>query len=154
RIAILQNGAARVRVEKSQMVNPCDLVVARGAVWRVLGIERGEACRALRLVRVHPPPAGQRRTLIEPFDRVRPLDATRRTRVVSRRAGVITAATLAASDRTWREPESLTAATATDLLPWQLVPSLVLFGGTTRRVLLADAVGLGKTIQAGVVIRE
>ena len=49
-------------------------------------------------------------------------------------------------------------ATATTLpvaaLPWQFVPSMMILSGHHRRVLLADAVGMGKTIQAGVLLHE
>ncbi len=40
-----------------------------------------------------------------------------------------------------------------ELWPYQLEPSLAVIGGATR-VLLADAVGLGKTIQAGLLLAE
>ena len=40
-----------------------------------------------------------------------------------------------------------------DLLPHQLEPALAILGGA-RRVLIADEVGLGKTIQAGFVLTE
>src|SRR6185503_13968298 len=41
-----------------------------------------------------------------------------------------------------------------DLLPHQLEPALALVRGLGSRVLLADDVGLGKTIQAGLAIAE
>ena len=41
-----------------------------------------------------------------------------------------------------------------DLLPHQLEPALAIAGGRGCRLLLADAVGLGKTIQAGLVCRS
>jgi superfamily II DNA or RNA helicase len=40
-----------------------------------------------------------------------------------------------------------------EILPYQLEPAFALLG-STRRVLIADAVGLGKTIQAGLTIAE
>jgi superfamily II DNA or RNA helicase len=47
-----------------------------------------------------------------------------------------------------------TAAEASiDLLPYQLEPALAVLRGATR-LLLADAVGLGKTIQAGLILAE
>jgi superfamily II DNA or RNA helicase len=40
------------------------------------------------------------------------------------------------------------------LLSWQLEPALAIVAGRATRVLLADEVGLGKTVQAGLVLRE
>ncbi len=41
-----------------------------------------------------------------------------------------------------------------DILPFQLEPALALVGGYATRLLLADEVGLGKTIQAGLMLAE
>jgi SNF2 family DNA or RNA helicase len=41
-----------------------------------------------------------------------------------------------------------------DLLPHQLEPAIAILRGLGTRPLLADAVGLGKTIQAGLVVSE
>src|SRR5207245_9943771 len=41
-----------------------------------------------------------------------------------------------------------------DLLPHQLEPALAVLRGLGSRVLLADDVGLGKTIQAGLIVSE
>jgi superfamily II DNA or RNA helicase len=40
------------------------------------------------------------------------------------------------------------------ILPYQLEPALALTSGTAARILIADEVGLGKTVQAGVIIAE
>lgn len=40
-----------------------------------------------------------------------------------------------------------------ELLPFQLAPALAMLSGAASRVLIADEVGLGKTIQAGLVLR-
>lgn len=40
------------------------------------------------------------------------------------------------------------------LLPYQLEPALALINGTAARILIADEVGLGKTVQAGVIVAE
>ncbi|HKY21280.1 MAG TPA: helicase-related protein [Vicinamibacterales bacterium] len=51
--------------------------------------------------------------------------------------------------------ELLEAAGATiDILPFQLEPALALITGRASRFLLADEVGLGKTIQAGLMLAE
>ena len=41
-----------------------------------------------------------------------------------------------------------------DLLPYQLEPALAMLRHGSARVMIADAVGLGKTIQAGLILRE
>jgi superfamily II DNA or RNA helicase len=41
-----------------------------------------------------------------------------------------------------------------DLLPYQLEPALAMLRHGCPRVMIADAVGLGKTIQAGLIVRE
>jgi hypothetical protein len=66
-------------------IQPSDTVSARGALWHVTGIEEGEDCRALRLVRIEPEPAGVHRTLLEPFDRVEVVRSPPRTVVLSAR---------------------------------------------------------------------
>lgn len=38
--------------------------------------------------------------------------------------------------------------------PWQMVPAMAVLSGHHRRLLLADEIGLGKTIAAGVLLRE
>lgn len=41
-----------------------------------------------------------------------------------------------------------------DIVDYQLAPLVALLGGEVSRVLVADAVGLGKTIEAGLAVRE
>jgi superfamily II DNA or RNA helicase len=130
-----------------------DLVVARGVVWQVLEIEEGEDCRAVRLACVHPTPTGRPQTLIEPFDTLRPLPRQTTPRVVARAAALSAVSEVVGGDRAWHEPLAAAGARV-DLLDWQLVPSIALLSGATRRLLVADAVGLGKTIQAGILVGE
>ena len=86
-----------------------------------------------------------------PFDRLDP--ATDRPPARRRRDAVIRG-TLHALSRARPERVLWAAPVARmDLLPWQLAPALAVLGGVTR-LLLADAVGLGKTIQAGLVLAE
>src|SRR5688500_14081455 len=55
--------------------------------------------------------------------------------------------------RTFRELRAPQHATI-DILPFQLEPALALLRGHASRFLLADEVGLGKTIQAGLMLAE
>jgi hypothetical protein len=46
------------------------------------------------------------------------------------------------------------AASGIDLLPYQLEPALAMLRDGCARLMIADAVGLGKTIQAGLIVRQ
>src|SRR5215831_2274661 len=89
--------------------------------------------------------------VLTPFETIDRLPALRRLRRVSgprwRRACRALVARTAGT--------LVTARTArVGLLPFQLAPALAVIGGEASRVLIADDVGLGKTIQAGLVIGE
>ena len=126
---------------------PGSHVIVRDERWRVLKVDAFERCSVITLEA-----AGRARLrVIDPFDRIAPV---RRQRGVCRRRRTVlqSALALACSDR---PATSLwTASDASiDLLPYQLEPALAVLRGATR-VLLADAVGLGKTIQAGMILAE
>lgn len=91
-------------------------------------------------------------TILAPFDRPIAIDRPRTPRVIRRRQW------LHALDRVLLEAHPVDglasiAPTTIRLLPYQLMPALSVIDGATR-VLIADAVGLGKTIQAGIILRE
>ncbi len=91
--------------------------------------------------------------MLHPFDRVLPLSRDRRPRLVARDQWLRAVRALAAG--AVRHGTLRTAAGARiDLLPYQFEPVLALIRGEATRVLIADAVGLGKTIQAGLVLAE
>ncbi len=46
------------------------------------------------------------------------------------------------------------AATRTIFKPYQFLPALKILSGSTGRILIADEVGLGKTIEAGLIWTE
>lgn len=132
---------------------PGDAVTARGARWVVVDVRPFDACRLITLSGTAPPFVGIERRLLHPFDRI---DATERRatpRVVSG-ARWRTACRAAIADDT--PPGSLRRARTAgiDLLPHQLEPALSILAGRGCRVLLADEVGLGKTIQAGLILAE
>jgi len=93
-----------------------------------------------------------RATFLAPFDR--PTSIGRRVRPVRRRRQHVGAATaqILAGAFTIRTLRSAVRSRIA-LLPFQLEPALAIMHGA-RRVLIADAVGLGKTIQAGLVLAE
>jgi hypothetical protein len=91
-------------------------------------------------------------TFLAPFDR--PVPAAIRDRFRYRRPQHVIArfAALLARSASCRAINAAIDARI-DILPYQLEPTLALLG-SARRVLIADAVGLGKTIQAGLAIAE
>jgi ERCC4-related helicase len=97
---------------------------------------------------------GSRTRYLLPFEPFERLPSVNTTRVVSRRrwqhlARLSLAGATPAID-------SLRAAAGADvaILPYQLEPALAVAGGQAARILIADEVGLGKTIQAGLIVAE
>ena len=137
-------------------IQPGVLVQVRGCPW-VLRSEVGRAdCRELHLEAAAGhggASAGGPIVLLAPFDRPVALAPPGRLRAVSRRAWM---AALRTAILGQREPGSLCAAARADvdLLQHQLEPALAVVRHGARRLLLADAVGLGKTIEAGLVLIE
>jgi ERCC4-related helicase len=126
---------------------PGATVRIRERTWRVR-----RALRDRTIVRLDVENRSGRRTFLAPFDRpslvghAPPLRRARPRHVLARLAGLIGRA------------ESIRSLSGVidsrlDILPFQLEPALAIAAGT-RRVLIADEVGLGKTIQAAMVIAE
>lgn len=128
------------------------LVAARGWIWTRVGVvSHGD----VRRVRVAPcaPDAPDLDTLLEPFDRLRECGGPVRARKKSTswlQAWVAAWPSIAWPALPVAAPVDLPVA----LLPHQLSPSLAVVRGATSRLLLADAVGQGKTIEAGLLLRE
>ncbi len=128
-------------------------MLVRGGRWTVVERTPFQDCDAVRLVPDEPDGPGAERTLLTPFDRLAPLERTisiaihrpRRWLHAMRRAGARA-----------HPAGGLTAAVAgkVDLLPYQLEPALAMLRMGVARVMIADAVGLGKTIQAALVVAE
>jgi superfamily II DNA or RNA helicase len=130
-----------------------DVVIVRSSRWHVVAVRPGHGCEAVSLRAEEGGGREAERTLLHPFDRFAPVVPSglpaRATRRRCRRAWLAARAGVRGLD----VPLSAARA-AIDLLPYQLEPALAILGGLASRVLLADRVGLGKTIQAGIVIRE
>jgi superfamily II DNA or RNA helicase len=136
-----------------QVLPPGTRVLVRGERWLVVGATPWPDCVVNRLVGIAPSNQLEERTLLAPFDRFEPLARASCPVHVSRRAWI---AALAAAIRSTRPVDGLQAAHSAgiDLLPWQLEPALALVRGAASRILVADAVGLGKTIQALTALEE
>ncbi|MGH9330640.1 MAG: helicase-related protein [Vicinamibacterales bacterium] len=148
-----------------QELHPGLRVAARGDHWRVASITAWTDCTEVRLAGLSASNDAQERLLLAPFDRFEPLDVARGgpfdfaqgrpldVARVSRRAWMRALARTAAASRPACGLQAAHRATI-DLLPWQLEPALALARGAASRVLVADAVGLGKTVQALAALAE
>ena len=137
----------------TQSARPGDRVRVRRQRWTVLSVQPYEGCQLLTLAGADSGNASQERRVLTPFETVDRQLESDRPRIVSRqRWRRLCRAMLARHG-----PAGLlkTAATARiDLLPHQLEPALAVLEGRCSRILLADEVGLGKTIQAGLILSE
>jgi superfamily II DNA or RNA helicase len=97
---------------------------------------------------------GQRARYLLPFEPCERLPSVSTTQVVSRRRWRHMATSLLA--HTTPAFDSLRAAAFANvvILPYQLEPALALVTGEAARILIADEVGLGKTVQAALIISE
>lgn len=127
------------------------VVEVRGERWLVAHAEPFEGCTVLTLHGQGRDNLGATWRAIEPFDR--PVVARRARLRVRRRDDVLRVALAAAAQE--RPASGLWAAADASfaLVPYQLEPALAVLDGATR-LLLADAVGLGKTVQAGLILAE
>jgi superfamily II DNA or RNA helicase len=139
--------AARWQIVHAQLPVPGDHVWIRQRRWRV---ERARRDRAV--VQLDVTGRAGRMTFLAPFDRPARIAPADRPRHVRAAHALGRLADLVAHARGLR---TLTGLLHADLaiLPHQLEPALAVVTGT-RRVLIADEVGLGKTIQAGLVVAE
>jgi ERCC4-related helicase len=127
------------------------LVEVRGERWLLTRADAFESCCVLTLEGRDRHNTRERLCVIDPFDRPRRISRGRLTR--RSRWRVLQSALASIADHRPVAGLWTAAAAAIDLWPYQLEPALAAIGGATR-LLLADAVGLGKTIQAGLVLAE
>lgn len=130
-----------------------ELVRVRDDLWRVADVQRYRACQALRLTGAGIANRGADRTLLAPFDRPSRIAPRTRPQRVSRRRLLAAIAGAAAAHAPWGGCRAAVEARI-DLYPYQLEPALAVLRGLATRVLLADEVGLGKTVQAGLILGE
>jgi superfamily II DNA or RNA helicase len=132
-----------------------DLVRLRGDRWRVLGVAAHGGCAVAELAGSGEANRGAIARFLLPFESIErvaaPSTAPKRVRPVVLRAAARSALANAAPG--WGCLRAASAARVT-LLPYQLEPAIAMWRGLSCRFLLADAVGLGKTIQAGLLIAE
>ena len=135
-----------------QSLQTGSVVVIRRQRWRIASIRAYPRCKVLALTGAGIVNAGRAIHLVAPFDDVQA--TTRgRIRLATRRSWRKSCrALLAAHGPSDRLQAALHA--RIDLMAHQLEPALAVVRGIACRVLIADEVGLGKTIQAGLIAAE
>jgi superfamily II DNA or RNA helicase len=129
------------------------VVSARRRRWRIEDVRPYGACSLVVLAGAEASNAGERQSLLSPFDAVDPIQPRPRPKRVRLTRWRAACRALLAADT---PPGGLrtAAAAALDVFPHQLAPALAIVRGLGSRVLLADDVGLGKTMEAGLVVAE
>ena len=128
------------------------LVIVRQQRWLIVQMHVHAACKVISLKGATARNAGRMAQVIVPFDVVEPVTPTGLRLIGARRWRRICRAMLAEQGAVDRLQTAVGA--AIDLLPYQLEPALAILQGRACRVLIADEVGLGKTIQAGLIVAE
>ncbi|MCC7007184.1 MAG: DEAD/DEAH box helicase family protein [Acidobacteria bacterium] len=128
-------------------LRPGAILWIRQQRWIVeqISLERG-------IIRVDVAGRHERRAFLLPFDRAQAPDPRRRAKRVRLRRACARCAWLVARRSSFRLPVALLDARI-GLLPYQIAPALASLAGW-RRLLVADDVGLGKTIQAAMLVAE
>jgi superfamily II DNA or RNA helicase len=127
-------------------------VLVRDEAWTIVKSEGFGEIHVVHLRGAGATNHGRLQSFITPFDRLETVAPSTHMRAVSRRRALTTAALAIADAHRW--DHCWTAAMAhIELRAWQLQPALAAVRGATR-ILLADRVGLGKTIQAALIISE
>ena len=130
-----------------------DHVRVRQRTWVVQDVDSYDDCRILTLEGSGVVPGPRTCRVIHPFDDVAVANLSKRPARAGIRAWRHACRALVASDG---DASALrTAASARlDLLSYQLEPALALLRGLGARLLIADEVGLGKTVQAMLAFAE
>ena len=150
---ISQTAARSSGGERSQDVRVGDRVRVRRQRWVVTAVRPHDQCSVITLSGLGPGNAGLERQVLAPFDLVESLASPRSLRIVRPRRWRRVCRQLIADGG----PSSIlrTARSARmDLMPYQLEPALAIIHGRGTRVLIADEVGLGKTVQAALIVSE
>jgi superfamily II DNA or RNA helicase len=131
------------------------IVRIRNDRWRVLRVTAYEDCAVAELAGTSAANRGTSARFILPCEAVEriPAPATNPRRVRPAVFGAVARRVLSSAAPAWTSLRAAAAARIT-LLPYQLEPALAMTRGLSCRFLLADAVGLGKTIQAGLLAAE
>jgi ERCC4-related helicase len=128
-------------------------ISVRGQLWTILERTPFADCDALRLRGAEPANWTTVQTILLPFDRPRAPRPSPSIEVMRPRRWLRAVTGQAVNVNPFGGLSSAAASTIA-FLPYQLQPALAMLRGGHARVLIADAVGLGKTIQAGLILRQ
>jgi superfamily II DNA or RNA helicase len=130
-----------------------DRVRVRREPWLISDLQLHDRCQVLTLSGIGVSNLHCRRRVLAPFETIEPLQRSDRIRRVGSRRWRRSCRALLGRIGVWSALHTAERADI-DVLPHQLEPSLAVLRGLGCRVLLADDVGLGKTIQAGLIVSE
>src|SRR5204863_3106811 len=124
-----------------------DFVRVRRRNWQIRDLRIYDDCALVTLIEAGGSDSALERRVLSPFDTIETLVRPPRLRLASRQRWRRAFRALLAANA---PPGALRGAgrPRIDLLPHQLEPALAIVRGLGSRLLLADDVGLGKTIQA------
>lgn len=128
-------------------------VEVRGDAWTIVELTSFPDCDVLRLSGVGRDNGGAARTILVPFDRPIRQDWPRAVHVMRPRRWLRVLRRMAAGAHPFGGL-SAAAGSAIELLPYQIEPALAMLRRGVARVMIADEVGLGKTVQAGLILQE
>ena len=133
---------------------PGDLVRIRGERWRIARCLAYDTAAVIETEGCDAANRGVRSCFLLPFEPIDRVGVSQTPRVVRpTRWRRVARRTLGDATPGWTSLRAATRARL-DIVPFQLEPALALVRGDGCRVLIADAVGLGKTVHAGLMIAE
>ncbi len=128
-------------------------ISVRGDLWTLVERTEFQDCESLRLCGAAVSNAGIVRTILTPFDRPVPLERPSSVRIVRPRRWLRQLRRMALEAHPFGALRGAVRSRI-DFLPYQMEPALAVLRHGVTRVMIADAVGLGKTIQAGLILNE
>jgi len=138
----------------AQSLRPGHIIRARGEAWVVHRHIAGTHGSVLEVLGRGADNRGTRTSFLLPYEPIERLPSSETPRVVRPRTWRTVARSILATATPSYEALRTPARAAVAVLPFQLEPALAIVRGIATRVLIADEVGLGKTIQAGLIIGE
>jgi superfamily II DNA or RNA helicase len=141
-------------VNIGQRWQPGDFVRIRGERWSVLHHTPHDSVSTLDVRGADAGNAGREARFLLPFEPIEPVIAAKTPRVVRPARWRVQARAVVAAATPRIDSLRTAVRSRFVVMPFQLEPALALLTGAGCRVLIADEVGLGKTVQAGLILAE
>jgi superfamily II DNA or RNA helicase len=138
----------------ASLLRPGHIIRARGESWVVHRHVAGAQGSVLEVRGRGADNSGTTASFLLPYEPIEPLPSLDTPRIVRPRTWRRVARSIFADATPSYDALRSPARAALAVLPFQLEPVLAVIRGLAARVLIADEVGLGKTIQAGLIISE